>query len=335
MVTGLIRGGGSGDSGRVRALENELALSSERIDLLTRENAELRDKLDALTNQLATLERLIALKNDELTAIQGMGQQDVGETLTPPEPLRILSSPLRLQLCRRQQTARLIITIRMTLSLVETSSRWLMAARIRVKRTLLTASLPKNLTIWADATKSKPEKSFVDEFLDSPLYMGLAGGGVLFIVAGLMFVARRRAQAEDVFQDSLNEQDAFSPAGNEQIDLGTGLNSATPTKMAGGAGIQPLELDADLEIDQELLDQQVASTAAGGAIAEAAVYADYGRFEQAAEILTKAVEVEPDNTVYRLKLMEVQAGMDDLEGFREQLGALGDVDEATQAQLRH
>ena len=83
---GADQGGGSGDSGRVRALENELALSSERIDLLTSENAELRDKLDALTNQLATLERLIALKNDELTAIQGMGQQNPGEILTPPEP---------------------------------------------------------------------------------------------------------------------------------------------------------------------------------------------------------------------------------------------------------
>ena len=149
-----------------------------------------------------------------------------------------------------------------------------------------------------------------------------------------MFVARRRAQAEDVFQDSLNDQEAFSSAGNEQIDLGTGLSPAVAsTKAAGGAGIQPLELDADLEIDQDLLDQQVASTAAGSAMAEADVYADYGRFQQAAEILTKAVETEPDNASYRLKLMEVQAGMDDLDGFREQLNALGDVDEATQAKI--
>ena len=330
---GADQGGGSGDSGRVRALENELALSSERIDLLTRENAELRDKLDALTNQLATLERLIALKNDELTAIQGMGQQDVGETLTPPEPLQdiVQSTPST----TLPPPANGEIDYNYQDDAESGGNQQQVADGGKNQGQTNTADSkpsekPDNL---ADATKPKPEKSFVDEFLDSPLYMGLAGGGVLFIVAGLMFVARRRAQAEDVFQDSLNEQDAFSPAGNEQIDLGTGLNSATPTKMAGGSGIQPLELDADLEIDQELLDQQVASTAAGGAIAEAAVYADYGRFEQAAEILTKAVEAEPDNTGYRLKLMEVQAGMDDLEGFREQLGALGDVDEATQAQI--
>ncbi len=329
---GADQGGGSGDSGRVRALENELALSSERIDLLTRENAELRDKLDALTNQLATLERLIALKNDELTAIQGMEQQDSSATYTPPEPSQDIVQSTPPTTLPPPANGEIDYNYQGDAESGETQQQVADGGKSQGQQSAADSKTSEEPDNQVNTPQPKPEKSFVDEFLDSPLYMGLAGGGVLFIVAGLMFVARRRAQAEDVFQDSLNDQDAFSPAGNEQIDLGTGLSPAVPTKMASGAGIQPLELDTELEIDQELVDQQAASTA-GSAIAEADVYADYGRFDQAAEILTKAVEAEPGNTGYRLKLMAVQAGMDDLEGFREQLDALGDVDEATQAQV--
>ncbi|WP_211828245.1 FimV/HubP family polar landmark protein [Kistimonas asteriae] len=331
---GADQGGGSGDSARVRALEDELALSSERIDLLTRENAELRDKLDALTEQLGTLEKLIALKNDELTVIQGMGQQDAGETLTPPEPPRDIAQADPPTTLPPPANGEIDYNYQNDAESGETQQPMADAGKRQGQQNPSDNKPSEKPDKIANDTKAKPEKSFIDEFLDSPLYMGIAGGGVLFIVAGLMFVARRRAQAEDVFQDSLNDQEAFSPAGNEQIDLGTGLSPAVAsTKAAGGAGIQPLELDADLEIDQDLLDQQVASTAAGSVMAEADVYADYGRFQQAAEILTKAVETEPGNASYRLKLMEVQAGMDDLDGFREQLNALGDVDEATQAKV--
>ncbi|GAA4648909.1 motility hub landmark protein FimV [Kistimonas scapharcae] len=332
---GADQGGGRGDSARVRALENELALSSERIDLLTRENAELRDKLDALTEQLGTLEKLISLKNDELIAIQGIGQQDAGETLTPPEPPRDIARMDPPTTLPPPANGEIDYNYQADTESGETQQQVADSGTRQGQQNPSDSKPSVKPDNVVNDTKAKPEKSLINEFLDSPLYMGIAGVGVLFIVAGLMFVARRRAQAEDVFQDSLNDQEAFSPVGNGQIDLGTGLSpaAAASTKAASGTGIQPLELDADLEIDQDLLNQQVASTATGGVMAEADVYADYGRFQQAAEILTKAVEAEPGNAGYRLKLMEIQAGMDDLDGFREQLGALGDVDEATQAKI--
>ncbi|MEQ8516203.1 MAG: FimV/HubP family polar landmark protein, partial [Chromatocurvus sp.] len=61
------------------------------------------------------------------------------------------------------------------------------------------------------------------------------------------------------------------------------------------------------------------------ALAEADIYIAYGRYLQAAELLNTAIEGEPDNAAYRLKLIELYVDMGEPEQAQEQLDALREL----------
>lgn len=58
------------DAQRISELESELSATNELLDKETREKAELNDKLGELNEQLATLERLISLKDQQMAELQ-------------------------------------------------------------------------------------------------------------------------------------------------------------------------------------------------------------------------------------------------------------------------
>ena len=88
--------GASGDTegqgnGRQEALENDLAIALENLDKSRRDNAELEDRLSALEEQIAALQRLVTLKNDQLASMQAgaataEAQQPVATVTPEPKP---------------------------------------------------------------------------------------------------------------------------------------------------------------------------------------------------------------------------------------------------------
>lgn len=62
---------GGGKSASNAALQTELVMTRERLDQLTRENTELTSRLKDLDDQVATLKRLLTLKDDQMAALQG------------------------------------------------------------------------------------------------------------------------------------------------------------------------------------------------------------------------------------------------------------------------
>ena len=66
-------------------LENQLAVSSESLDRLERDNVDLNDKLDAIQQQLDSLQRLIELKDQQLAALQNeVNKQPIVAVEPPP-----------------------------------------------------------------------------------------------------------------------------------------------------------------------------------------------------------------------------------------------------------
>lgn len=66
---------GAGDAAATDALRDQLAAAQEEADRASRENAELNSRLGDLERQLATLQRLLELKDDQLATLQGqMGE---------------------------------------------------------------------------------------------------------------------------------------------------------------------------------------------------------------------------------------------------------------------
>jgi pilus assembly protein FimV len=75
-----VAAGASGDverggEGGAEGLQNDLAIALETLDTNTLENEELKMRLASLEEQIATLQRLVSLKDDQLASIQTTGLQ--------------------------------------------------------------------------------------------------------------------------------------------------------------------------------------------------------------------------------------------------------------------
>ena len=74
----------SGKAGSAGAAETDLAIALENLDKSQRENQELVERLNALEEQLAKMERLITLQNDQLASMQ-TGTESAAETAAAVE----------------------------------------------------------------------------------------------------------------------------------------------------------------------------------------------------------------------------------------------------------
>ena len=76
---------GSAEGGRREGIENDLAIALETLDKSKLENNELKDRLASLEEQIATLQKLVSLKDDQLATIQTLESQSdqaAAETVT-------------------------------------------------------------------------------------------------------------------------------------------------------------------------------------------------------------------------------------------------------------
>ena len=164
-----------------------------------------------------------------------------------------------------------------------------------------------------DEPSGQPEAdtTFLGFLLGNPLLLALAGLLPLGLIGGLFYRRRKQQQAFDFEEEDEEETVAVS--------MGQGDEGEDPE--------EELELDESLEIDETLLEEEdepeeeeidgetVQQTE--DAISEADIYIAYGRFPQAAELLGKAIDAEPERADLRVKLLEVHAENNDLDSFQK------------------
>lgn len=143
-----------------------------------------------------------------------------------------------------------------------------------------------------------PEPSLIDELLDNPLILPIAGG-LLLLLAGFGFYRYRQrggaAQVDSSFLESRLQPDSFFGAsGGQRIDTNEG--NATGSSLV----YSPSQLDAAGDVDP---------------VAEADVYLAYGRDLQAEEILKEAMRTSPMRVAIHAKLMEIYAKRRDSKAF--------------------
>ena len=136
-----------------------------------------------------------------------------------------------------------------------------------------------------------PPRTFMDDLADNWMY--LAGGGLLLValVAGFLFVRRRKAGAEagpsssmtSAFPSDLKAPEMAGKAGGGLVDTGNSSFLTDFDKTGPGA------IDTD-EVDP---------------VAEAEVYIAYGRDAQAEEILKEAMARDKNRHEVALKLLEI------------------------------
>lgn len=174
--------------------------------------------------------------------------------------------------------------------------------------------------------------------LSSPFVLIGVGIGAVLLTA-VWYLRNRREDIEDVtgrweaLEAELNDESGDTTSDLKALDEGAsvaGPVAATAAAAAGKAATAAArEEPAAPNIDDSISSQTVINLDQGDVLAEADFHMAYGLYDQAAELVQKALENEPHRRDLRVKLLEVYFVWGNKEAFREAAQAFKDEIGAT------
>lgn len=296
--------------------------SLESLERSERDRAEVETRLESMTEQVATLQRIVSLKDDQIAALQSALAEANGEGApAAPEDSVVEQSPAATM-------AEDSIDVAVELPEPE------IAAAVGATPATEEPSVAEPTSEPEPAPEPEPEPQ-AKGWGDNIVY--LIGLLLAVGVAVFVFMRRRGKQtedepvSEDVYADIQLEEENLE-ADDEQpvVDEPVQVQAAAdePGSATGEAG-------AGRGYGERKHDQYADDMDSGDALAEADIYIAYGRYPQAAELLKTAVASDPGNVGYKLKLMEVCAELGDQAEVMNQYAdvkALGDSEFTAQAE---
>ncbi|MDC3332700.1 hypothetical protein OAV62_00500 [bacterium] len=307
--------GDGGVEGGDLALRNKLSATEENLDKSERDGEELKSRLNDVEERLATVQRLLELKEAEMADLQAkMADEQVSEVGSAQ------NKPV-----------------------VEPK------AKPKVE-----PETPVVAEVVKPKVKPKPEPTLVEQLMENPLYQGGAGLLLLALI-GVALLKRRKSdddfvEAEevniepsmaavpdveehhdepeiDVVEESLDVSDELELDESEfEIDeLETVETLGEPENIVEEAVIEEaIEFSVDDAAVEAASDEVPApiSTETGDAVAEADIYIAYGRYQQAIDLLSGAIDSEPARGDLHAKLLSVYIETRDKEAFQQQYAKL-------------
>ncbi len=292
-------GTGDGDADRLR---QDLVLAAEALDANRQETDELKTRLSQMEEQLAAMQRLIMLKDDEMLSLQ---KQLGGEVEEPAVPEAVSEQEMLGQevLEQAMQEGEAVEGTELAVEGDVDPS----ALEIAPTEETQEPQEPKPPVPAPVAEAPAPEPGL----LESPLLM-YGGIGVLVLAIVGWIMARRRKMQEG-FQESIL---------NVEGDGAAGTTNSGMARSAGGESSMVSDF-AMSEISEMNGVQAGASDV--DPISEADVYLAYGRHQQAEEIIRAALENTPERNELKLKLLEVFFAAKNGEAFELQAQVLHDA----------
>lgn len=297
------RGTGAG-SGSTAALENELAVTLEQLDASKSENAELKSRIEAMEEQIETLERLVTLSNEQMRALE-LATQDTTEEAAEGEGAADSQQP------DQQAPAP---TAKDDAETDEAPA---------AEQNAVEQPAQQEPTAPAPPVRSRPapEPTLLDRVLDNILYIAL--GFVALLGAAALYMRQRKNKSnDDEFEDFMVESDeddldAIGHFEEEEADYEP-LENLEPEDNEI-EGVLPL---SDSEEDEDHAEQETED-----AVAEAEIYIALAKYDQAEDILARALAKEPQDVNIRLKLLEIYSSLEDLDKFDEHFAILRTTDD--------
>ncbi|MFT7286056.1 MAG: pilus assembly protein FimV [Halieaceae bacterium] len=266
-------------------------------------SAKLAAQLDAMTARLDTLEQIVSLKDEQIATLEQAlreAREAAATAAVAPQAVPVTTRP----------------------------------------------------TPAADAVVEPPSRSALAGLPWIPI-----GGGLLLLLLLILLVLRRRAGSaggDDAgLTASRREEDVFAGVSLKQEAL-TGPLDDSPILDEGGRGEDaPQEGAANRRRDnsgparestdpggsrgygERKHDDYIDEGSGGDALAEADIYIAYGRYLQAIELLDSAIKTEPENSAYRVKLIELYVDMGEDDNAAKQMAELRsyeDTDAITRAE---
>lgn len=322
----------TGASPEQREVGATAAAALEDLEKADLERSEMASRLQAMEQQVETLQRIVSLKDDQISALQGAlsGDEDASELATADLEQAMTEDEAAVDAGLAQQVEALEGQVPMEEAADGTEGM--------VPDEVVETVTETEVVEEAVEVVSEPAAA-VEEFVSPAAEKSggimsyiwyLLGAGVLAVL-GFVFMRRRgdsdddeafpvaaASKAEDVFADvELQEQvleveEAPEPeaAPEEQV-----TEEAEPTPSTRGYG-------------QRKNDEYASDVEASDALAEADIYIAYGRYPQAIDLLQNALVTDPENPEFRLKLLEVYVLMRDRAGAMNQMSQLESVNDA-------
>ncbi len=270
-----------------KVLKDKVAALQEEITAKDNALKEAESKKIALEKQVENMQKLIALKNDAMTKLQSESSAKTGVEPQKTEPeVKQEVPPVAPE---AKQAAAMPAPVAPDVAPVEQTKK------------------PKIVTPTPSAPVEEPSMvSTILENLDLNT-LGLAGGGLLLLTTGLIYLRNKRKKNLASFEDGimtsggLKANTVFGNTAGGTVDTGdTSFLTDFSQSTAGGM------------IDSHDVDP----------IAEAEVYMAYGRDAQAEEILKDAIVKEPKRYELHLKLLEIYQAANNTSAFEAISGEL-------------
>ncbi len=314
-------------SGAIGNIGKELALSKEELVSATSENTELRSRVTELESLLASKDRLIELKNEQLSDLQGQVAEQSGSS----------AAEMAARDSAEQAASKVTETATGSLphaSLEDDSSAVDATGASEPIKTTLTEEPEPSVT----PTKDDAEKTaLLDDVKNNPnLLMGLGFGGLLLAALGWL-VLRRKDEGEYVAPEVATTA-AAAPIVRDENKVETlveGLDSGKADDRAIDKTLSEIDsIPESASLDVENFSEELEELDLGAEItadsigsgdlsvddedevmSEANVYLAYGLQDQAIDLLKPVVAANPERTDYAAKLLEAYHSTDAKDEF--------------------
>ena len=328
-----------GVEAEIRALQDKLARSEEFLDSTILEKEELHSRVEELSSQVEKLQRLIELKDNQLAQLQNADETtliDVSANLTDLDDAAVAQPQLEgLGLAEEVHLDSAGDAANATPESMAVTAE--LAVESASEEPAPIAEQPIAVT---PAPAAAQEKNILEKVFANPTLLAATGGSavlaLLLLLLGLSRSrARKKAEQETEVAESVDtpKPDAFGKPADE-LDQITSVTSLTAIEEAA-LGQEMGEPLAGFDVTAPVVETEIKEEETDP-LAEAASYMGFGRFNQAADVLHKALEAEPERLELRHKLLEVYADLEDQAGFAkqvEELTEMGGTDEQL-AQLK-
>jgi pilus assembly protein FimV len=263
--------------------KSEIAL--EVADTVKQENEEIRSRLASLEQQLAMMQRLITLKDEQIAILQAQ-QGNQAQTRTIPAP------PAESVREQAQQTPA---------PLPEAASHSVQQAP-PIGTEAKPAHQPK-----PGAEPTDPEaSSFGTGLFSEPYYLAFAGVGLSLVAFVAWIIVLKRSVMLNK-TENVTEEVEFKP--NERDALAADDSTIEPSQNIAKSSFlsEFTTTDFDLDTVTDEVDP----------ISEADVYLAYGRYKQAEDLMRNAIGQHPERDECKLKLLEIYYAAENKSAFAD------------------
>ena len=265
-------------------------------DLVARERAlqEARSRVTDLEKNVADLQRLMELKNQQLAELEKKAARPAATAPAPaakaPEPPKPAPAPQAARAPEAEPAAQAPVSPAAEPPKPTAPPPAVEAAKPVAK--------PAPVKPKPAAAPPPPAPGLVDEFLDYPAALAGLGGVVLLLAGYGAWTRQRKNKSVSKFQDSVLGAASSAPMAAAQAHAAGAPASVSQTSVSQGT-VSGMDTD---DVDP---------------IAEADVYMAYGRDAQAEEILKEALQKDARRVSVHAKLLELYANRRDAKSFEQ------------------